>query len=98
MPAYCDGPRGENCTGAADNRAWAADFQRHGADNKQQRCAIPTRRNPHAIYSAALRRRRALAITETELKLMAALASMGLSSQPKNGYKRPAAMGIPSVL
>ena len=35
--------------------------------------------------SGALRSRRALAITETELKLIAALASMGLSSQPKKG-------------
>ena len=35
--------------------------------------------------SGTLRRRRALAITETELKLIAALASMGLSSQPRKG-------------
>jgi hypothetical protein len=34
-------------------------------------------------YSEAFRNRSALAITETELKLMAALASMGLSSQWK---------------
>jgi hypothetical protein len=36
-------------------------------------------------YRSALRRRSALAITETEERLMAALASMGLRSQPKNG-------------
>src|SRR3989441_12353622 len=36
-------------------------------------------------YSEALRRRSALAMTETELKLIAALASIGLSSQPKMG-------------
>lgn len=48
--------------------------------------------------SATLRRRRALAITETELKLMAALASIGLSSQPRNGYRTPAATGMPITL
>jgi hypothetical protein len=32
-------------------------------------------------YNFAPRRRKALVMTETELKLMAALASMGLSSQ-----------------
>jgi hypothetical protein len=31
------------------------------------------------------RRRSAFPITDTELKLIAALASMGLSSNPKNG-------------
>ncbi len=36
-------------------------------------------------YSEALRSRNALEITETELKLMAALAIMGLSSKPKTG-------------
>jgi len=45
-----------------------------------------------------LRRRRALVITETELKLMAAAAKIGLSSRPKNGYRTPAAMGTPIAL
>ena len=36
-------------------------------------------------YNFGLRRRRALVITETELKLMAAAAKMGLSSRPKKG-------------
>ena len=44
------------------------------------------------------RSRRAFAITDTELRLMAALASMGLISRPKAGYRTPAAMGTPSVL
>ena len=35
--------------------------------------------------SGTRRSRRALAITETELKVIAALASMGLSSQPRKG-------------
>ncbi len=37
-------------------------------------------------------------MTETELKIMAALARMGLRSKPKNGYNAPAAMGTPSRL
>ncbi len=36
-------------------------------------------------HSLAFRNRNALAITETELKLMAAPAMMGLNSAPKNG-------------
>ena len=36
-------------------------------------------------YKVVLRNRRALAMTETELKLIAALASIGLSSHPKMG-------------
>src|SRR4030095_6929450 len=49
-------------------------------------------------YSFIVRRRSALAITETELKLIAALATIGLRSHPKTGYSTPAAMGIPSEL
>jgi hypothetical protein len=36
-------------------------------------------------YSANLRSRSALVITVTELKVMAAAATMGLSSRPKSG-------------
>ena len=36
-------------------------------------------------WSPAFRRRRALAITDTELRLMAALAIMGLRRMPVNG-------------
>ena len=36
-------------------------------------------------YSLRLRNRRALVITDTELKLMAAAAIIGMSSRPKNG-------------
>ena len=45
-----------------------------------------------------LRRRRALPITDTELKLMASAASMGDSRMPKNGKSTPAAIGTPMVL
>ncbi len=36
-------------------------------------------------HSASFLSRSALAITETELNVIAALATMGLSSSPKNG-------------
>src|SRR6185369_7426981 len=42
--------------------------------------------------------RRAFAITDTELKLIAAAAIIGLSNTPKTGYSTPAAIGTPSVL
>jgi len=38
-------------------------------------------------YNFTWRRRRAFVITETELNVIAALAMMGLSSRPKNGYR-----------
>ncbi len=44
------------------------------------------------------RRRSALLITDTELRLMAAAAMMGLSNTPKNGYRMPAATGTPNAL
>lgn len=43
-------------------------------------------------------RRSALAMTDTELRLMAALAIIGLSKRPKSGYNAPAAMGTPTTL
>jgi hypothetical protein len=49
-------------------------------------------------HSSSLLRRSALAITETELKVIAALAIIGLSSRPKKGYRTPAATGTPTVL
>ena len=49
-------------------------------------------------HSAVRRRRNAFPITETELKLIAALASMGLSSTPNHGYSTPAAIGTPMRL
>jgi hypothetical protein len=39
-----------------------------------------------------------LLITETELKLMAAAAIIGLSNKPKTGNKTPAAIGTPMEL
>jgi len=37
-------------------------------------------------------------MTETELKLMAAAAIIGLNSRSKGGYSTPAAMGTPIAL
>jgi hypothetical protein len=37
-------------------------------------------------------------MTETELKLIAAPASIGLRTVPKKGYSRPAAMGMPKCI
>src|SRR5690606_30773191 len=54
---------------------------------------------PHVIHhKRALRNRSALAITDTELKLIAAAASIGLNSRPRNGQSTPAAMGTPIAL
>lgn len=44
------------------------------------------------------RKRSALPMTETELKLIAALANMGLNKRPSHGYKTPAATGTPKKL
>jgi hypothetical protein len=51
--------------------------------------------NPHNLMC---RNRRAFVITETELKVMAALAKIGLSNMPKKGYSTPAATGTPTAL
>ena len=48
--------------------------------------------------SATRRNRRALPMTDTELNVMAALAIIGLSSNPNTGYRTPAAIGTPSTL
>ena len=53
---------------------------------------------PVDTYISTVRRRRAFAITETELKLMAAAASIGDNSSPNAGYSTPAAIGTPTVL
>ena len=50
-----------------------------------QRCSPHRKLQSDAIYSFRFRNRSAFAITETELKLMAAPAMMGLSNSPKNG-------------
>jgi len=49
-------------------------------------------------YRATRRRRSAFAMTDTELNVIAALAIIGLRSQPNTGYNTPAATGTPSTL
>ena len=49
-------------------------------------------------YSARVRSRNALLMTETDDRLIASAASMGDSSTPVTGYSTPAAIGMPSAL
>jgi hypothetical protein len=53
---------------------------------------------PPAIHSFVVRSLRALPITDTELKLMAAAAIIGLRSKPNAGKSTPAASGTPTTL
>ena len=53
---------------------------------------------PYRFYSFTFRKRSEFVITETELKLIAAAAKIGLNNKPKKGYSTPAAMGTPSEL
>src|SRR3569833_1631134 len=50
------------------------------------------------LYSLSSRSLNALPITDTELRLIAAAAMMGLRSTPNTGYSAPAAIGIPITL
>ena len=49
-------------------------------------------------YRSMRRSRSAFAMTDTELRLIAALAIIGDSRMPNTGYSRPAATGTPSAL
>ena len=50
------------------------------------------------IHSDTRLNRSALPMTETELNVIAALAIIGLSSSPNQGYRMPAAIGTPATL
>ncbi len=52
---------------------------------REQRLQMTSRCKQPGSHSRALRRRSALVMTETEDRLIAALASIGLSSNPKKG-------------
>jgi len=56
---------------------------------------ILERRRDHSFIARSLS---ALAITDTELKLMAAAAIIGFSSNPNAGNSTPAASGTPTAL
>ena len=49
-------------------------------------------------YNWTLRSRNELPTTERELRVIAALAQMGLTSRPKKGYSTPAATGTLKAL
>jgi hypothetical protein len=49
-------------------------------------------------YNFTCRSRSEFVITDTELRLIAAAAKIGLSSSPKTGYSTPAAIGTPIEL
>lgn len=50
------------------------------------------------VHIPTFLKRSEFVITDTELKLIAAAAMMGESRMPKNGYRTPAAIGIPAAL
>lgn len=50
------------------------------------------------LYNFTFRNRKELAITDTELKLMANAAIIGDNKIPNTGNKIPAAIGTPSTL
>lgn len=50
------------------------------------------------LHRSTCRNRSALAMTETELRVIAALAQMGLIRRPSTGYRTPAATGTPNAL
>ncbi len=60
--------------------------------------AAPLEQAPPPAYSLAWRSRSALAITVTELKLIAALAIIGERTIPVSGKSSPAASGTPAAL
>ena len=65
------------------------------AVNVSMRMLLDAKRYCYIVFVFNLR---LFAITETELKLIASAASIGLNSIPTKGYKTPAAIGIPMAL
>ena len=59
---------------------------------------LNTPSNEGRTHNTTWRSRSALKITDTELKVMAALAIMGFKSSPHSGYRSPAAIGTPTIL
>ena len=72
-----------------------AEHHRH-----ERRCQEATDHRPEYIpdQAPARLRRSEFAMTDTELKLIAAAAIIGLKRTPTKGYKIPAAIGTPSEL
>jgi hypothetical protein len=73
----------------------------HRDQQRKHECDRPNHHRPSRIithYRWAFRSRSAFPMTDTELNVMAALAIIGLSSNPKVGYSTPAATGTPRTL
>jgi hypothetical protein len=69
------------------------------SDEKQLVQSHPTMIDvTRTIHSFVFRSLSALAITETELKLIAAAAIIGFKSRPNAGKSTPAASGTPTTL
>ncbi len=67
------------------SRACKPRMSHHGLFVSPCNCRRPRERNTAANYNRTRRSRSALAMTDTELKLIAAAAIIGDSSNPKNG-------------
>src|SRR5262249_26230296 len=74
----------------------APDQLQQVGDGVRRRLRVAQHARSH--HTLALRRRSALPITDTELRLMAAAAYTGDSTIPNSGYRAPAAIGTPRVL
>ncbi len=98
-PAGCGGVSRSRWIGAGDCDRISAEAEKRCGQNGREDSALllSAARAAHPQIRAA-RRRSALPITDTELKLMAAAAMMGLNSSPNAGYSTPAATGIPMTL
>jgi hypothetical protein len=88
---------------AEASRQSALEFSARGGDGR--RCAkhngkdARTNRDvTNGQPSDSFRSLSAFAMTETELKVIAALAIIGLNSSPDQGYRMPAATGTPATL
>ena len=80
-----------------DGSACHDDGEREGQDAASH--SPPSIRERHdANHSDTRLSRSAFAMTDTELKLIAAAAIIGDSSSSKNGYATPAAIGTPAEL
>lgn len=88
---------GETCVKLllAVQRRWDVISEHVCAPSTRVFRTVPVSSSPQ---SSSRFNRSALVTTDTELKVIAAAAIMGLSRMPKNGYRSPAAIGTPRLL
>ena len=101
------------CGGAPDNGASGGHCRRSTVDAPEGVDAAEPMYSRHLVpplilvksrvprvldRQAAFLSRKALVITDAELRLIARAAIIGDSSQPVNGYRTPAANGMPRAL